>query len=225
MNWLLKFLTSSIGRKLLMSLTGLFLCLYLVIHVAGNLQLFISDNGEAFNTYAHFMTSNPLIKVVAWLTKITIVLHAAIGIYLWSKNKAAKGTTYKAKTGKSSSWSSRNMAFLGTVLLAFIVIHLNDFWYKSFIGALPMIDYGHGEIKDLYSIVGSTFKTTWIVVLYVVSMFSVSFHLVHGFQSGFQSLGLNHKKYMPFIQTLSIWVFAIIIPLLFAAMPVYFYFK
>lgn len=207
-----------------MSLTGLFLCLYLVIHVAGNLQLFISDNGEAFNTYAHFMTSNPLIKVVAWATKITILLHAGIGIYLWAVNRAAKGVNYKAKTGKSSSWSSRNMAFLGTILLAFIVIHLQNFWWQAQNGAVPSIDYGHGEIDNLYLIVSEAFKQTWIVVLYVVSMFSVSFHLVHGFQSGFQSLGLNHKKYMPFIQTLSIWVFAIIIPLLFAAMPVYFYF-
>ena len=99
------------------------------------------------------------------------------------------------------------------------------FWYKSFIGALPVVDYGHGDVKDLYSIVSATFQETWIVVLYVVSMFAVAYHMVHGFQSGFQSLGLNHKKYMPFIQTVSTWVFAIIIPLLFAAMPLYFYFK
>ena len=131
MNWLLKFLTSSIGRKLLMSLTGLFLCLYLVIHVAGNLQLFFNDGGEAFNTYAHFMTSNPLIKVVAWATKITILLHAFIGLYLWYINRQAKGVRNKV-ANKSSSWSSRNMAFLGTVLLAFIVIHLNDFLVQKF---------------------------------------------------------------------------------------------
>ena len=223
MNWLLKFLTSSIGRKLLMSLTGLFLCLYLVIHVAGNLQLFANDGGEAFNTYAHFMTSNPLIKVVAWATKITILLHAFIGIYLWYTNKKAKGTRNKVKN-TSSSWSSRNMAFLGTVLLAFIVIHLQNFWWQAQNGAVPLIDYGHGDIDNLYLIVSEAFKQTWIVVLYVVSMVAVGFYMVHGFLSGFQSLGLNHKKYMPFIQTVSTWVFAIIIPLLFAAMPLYFYF-
>lgn len=224
MNWLLKFLTSSIGRKLLMSLTGLFLCLYLVIHVAGNLQLFANDGGEAFNTYAHFMTSNPLIQVVAILTKITILLHAFIGIYLWYINRKAKGTRNKVKN-TSSSWSSRNMAFLGTVLLAFIVIHLQQFWWQAVNGAVPMVDYGHGEVDNLYLIVAEAFKQTWIVVLYVVSMVAVGYHMVHGFQSGFQSLGLNHKKYMPFIQTVSTWVFAIIIPLLFAAMPLYFYFK
>ena len=207
-----------------MSLTGLFLCLYLVIHVAGNLQLFFNDGGEAFNTYAHFMTGNPLIKVVAWATKVTIILHAFIGIYLWYVNKKAKGTTNKV-TNKSSSWSSRNMAFLGTVLLAFIVIHLQNFWWQTFIGATPVVDYGHGDIDDLYLVVSEAFKQTWIVVLYVVSMVAVGYHMVHGFQSGFQSLGLNHKKYMPFIQTLSTWVFAIIIPALFAAMPLYFYFK
>ena len=111
MSWLVNFLTSSIGRKLVMSLSGLFLCFYLIIHVGGNLQLFMDDNGASFNAYAHFMVHNPVIGIVAWITKIAILLHAIQGVLLYFKNRAAKGVTYQVKNKKSSSWQSRNMAF------------------------------------------------------------------------------------------------------------------
>jgi len=135
MNWLLNFLTSSIGRKLVMSLTGLFLCLFLIIHLVGNLQLFIDDNGLAFNAYAEFMSHNKLIKVASILTMATFLLHAIQGILLAIKNRAARKVGYKVTSKKSSSWSSRNMAFLGTVILVFIVTHLQNFWYQMKFGS------------------------------------------------------------------------------------------
>ena len=225
MNWLVNFLTSSIGRKAVMSLTGLFLCLYLVIHVGGNLQLFMNDDGAAFNAYADFMVHNPIIGIVAWLTKLTIALHAIQGLLLYFQNRAARGVQYKVKNKKSSSWSSRNMAFLGTVLLVFIVVHLQNFWWKMHYGETPKVDINGHEVTDIYKIVATAFQQEWIVGLYVVSMFALAYHMIHGFNSAFQSLGLNHKKYAQFLKFLSIGVFGIIIPLIFAAMPIYFYLK
>lgn len=225
MNWLVNFLTSSIGRKLVMSLTGLFLCLYLVIHVAGNLQLFLDDDGVAFNSYAYFMTHNPLIAIVAWGTKLTILLHAIVGIMLYFKNKAARSVGYKVSNKKASTWASRNMAFLGTITFVFIVIHLENFWYKMHYGTPePMVIDGH-EVPDLYKMVATAFEQEWIVGLYVVAMVALAYHLIHGFNSAFQSLGFNHKKYALLLKFLSIGVFGILIPLLFAAMPIYFYLK
>lgn len=222
MNWLVNFLTSSIGRKLVMSLTGLFLCLFLVIHLVGNLQLFVNDQGLTFNAYAEFMAHNKLIKVASILTMASIVLHAIQGILLARKNRAAKGGSYQVKSAKNTSWSSRNMAFLGVVILVFIVTHLQNFWYKMKFGSIPVDAEGH---KDLYAVVSEAFKQEWLVGLYVISMVAIAYHLIHGFQSGFQTLGINHKKYTPLIKFLSIGVFGILIPLLFAAMPVFFYIK
>ncbi len=226
MNWLLNYFTSSIGRKIIMSLTGLFLCLFLVIHLVGNLQLFIDDGGMAFNTYAYTMAHNPLIQIVGWFTKFAILLHAIQGLLLWAKNRKSKGQGYKASIAKSSSWASRNMAFLGTILLVFIIIHLGNFWVKAkfFPEGLDEFLLADGtQTENLYALAVVTFKELWLVVLYVLGMFAVSFHMYHGFQSGFQTLGINHKKYTPFIKGLGISVFAILIPLLFAAMPVFFY--
>jgi succinate dehydrogenase / fumarate reductase cytochrome b subunit len=227
MNWLVNFLTSSIGRKIVMSLTGLFLCLYLVIHVAGNLQLFLDDDGKAFNAYAHFMTSNPLITIVAWGTKLAIALHAIVGIMLYFKNRAARSVRYKVSNKKASTWASRNMALLGSIILAFILVHLQNFWWQIHKpnSDPPTMNIDGHEVPDLYQIVASAFEQEWIVGLYVVSMVVLAYHLIHGFNSGFQSLGINHKKYAPLLKFLSIGVFGILIPLLFAAMPIFFYLK
>lgn len=226
MNWLLNYFTSSIGRKIIMSLTGLFLSLFLVIHLVGNLQLFIDDGGMAFNTYAYTMAHNPLIQIVGWFTKVAILLHAIQGLLLWAKNRKSKGQGYKASIGKSSSWASRNMAFLGTVLLVFIIVHLANFWVKAKFfpeGLEPFTLVDGTKTENLYKLAVVTFNQLWLVILYVLGMFAVAFHMYHGFQSGFQTLGINHKKYTPFIKSLGVGVFAFLIPLLFAAIPVFFY--
>jgi succinate dehydrogenase / fumarate reductase cytochrome b subunit len=228
MNWLLNYFTSSLGRKVIMSLTGLFLCLFLVIHLIGNLQLFVNDDGLAFNTYAYTMKNNPLIQIVGWMTKLIILLHVFQGLLLWTKNRKAKGAKYEVSNGKSSTLASRNMAFLGTVLLVFIIIHLANFWVKAKyfpegLGAFALAD--GTETENLYALAIKTFENIGIVILYVLGMVALAYHMYHGFQSGFQSLGISHKKYTPTIKFIGIAVFAIIIPLLFAAMPVIFYLK
>lgn len=259
MSWLTQTLTSSIGKKLVMALTGLFLCSFLLVHMSGNLQLFKNDNGLAFNVYAVFMTTNPLIKTISYGLYALILLHAFEGLYLAAQNRKARGNQrYVVYNGKAnSSWFSRNMAILGTVLLVFIVVHMSNFWFEYKFGYVPYTQYEQslatgevtstpfeGEIKgkmeefvreesqtrvvivkDLYRSVMEGFKNPFLVLFYVIAMFAVSFHLVHGFQSAFQTLGINHPKYNPLLNFLGAGVFGIIIPVGFALMPLYFFFK
>jgi len=256
MSWLTQTLTSSIGRKVLMSLTGLFLCLFLVVHLIGNLQLFKDDGGYAFNTYAVMMTTSPPIKIISYVNYFFILFHAFWGIYLEIKNRKARKVGY-AVVRNQSSWSSRNMALLGTILFVYIIVHMGDFWYKFHNVPLPYVEYteqltsgsisakmmpeGYTQdvkqveyvdvdagtktvvVKDLYQTVATAFQNFWLSLFYVIGMVAVGYHLYHGFQSAFQTLGINHPKYTPFIKAVGTWIFAIIIPAAFASMPLYFY--
>ena len=227
MSWFTKFLTSSLGQKLIMSLTGLFLILFLVIHLAGNLQLLLDDGGQAFNVYTKKMTTSPIIKTVSYGLYAFILIHAIQGLVLWSRNRAARGGRYavnKVRTVKTNSFAANNMAMLGLLVLVFLGIHMGDFWFKMKFGEVNMVPYADGvEYKNLYEKVEASFSQLWIVAVYVISMIGLGFHLLHGFQSAFQTLGINHKKYTPFIKSLG-RVFSIVVPLLFAVIPLYFYF-
>ncbi|MBP7274109.1 MAG: succinate dehydrogenase cytochrome b subunit [Saprospiraceae bacterium] len=223
MNWFSKFFTSSIGQKVIMSLTGLFLILFLVVHLAGNLQLLKDDNGEAFNIYSKFMTSNPLIKFISYGLYFFILLHAIQGMILWKNNRAAKGGKYAVQS-KESTWSSRNMGMLGVLLFVFLGIHMGDFWWAMKRHQLPLVSYeGYPDIQDLYFKVNESFKELWIVIVYIISMVALYFHLSHGFASAFQTLGINHRKYTPIIKAIG-WGYAILIPAAFAIIPIYYYF-
>jgi succinate dehydrogenase / fumarate reductase, cytochrome b subunit len=216
---------SSLGRKYLMALSGLFLCLFLIVHVVGNLQLFKDDGGQSFNEYTYLMTHNPLIKIVSYVNYLFILLHVFDGFLLTRANRAARATNYaNVNQSKSSTWSSRNMGILGTLILIFLVIHMRSFWFEMHFGEMPTVTYDGKEYKDMYTVVAAAFAELWYSALYVVCMFALGFHLLHGFQSGFQSLGLNHHKYTPIIKNIGISVFAILIPALFAAMPLFFLF-
>ena len=131
MSWFTKFLSSSIGQKAIMALTGLFLMLFLVVHLIGNLQLLKDDGGEAFNTYGYFMTHNLLIKIVSYSLYAFILWHAVQGLRLWMNNKAARGNTRYAVTHtRGSERSARNMAWFGIIILVFIILHMYQFWWK-----------------------------------------------------------------------------------------------
>ena len=216
---------SSLGRKYLMALSGLFLCTFLIVHCIGNMQLFKDDGGQAFNEYTYFMTHNPLIKIVAYVNYALILLHIINGFILLSANKKARPQAYaNVDQSKSSTWSSRNMGILGTLILVFLIVHMRSFWFEMKFGSIPLINYDGSEIayKDMYKIVVEAFTQAWYVVLYVICMIALAFHLFHGFQSAFQTFGINHHRYTPVIKVIGVGVFAIIIPALFAAMPLFF---
>ena len=223
MSWFTQALSSTIGRKVVMSLTGLFLITFLIVHASGNALLFKSDGGEAFNLYAQFMTTNPLIKAASYILYTGILLHVIYALILSVYNKSARPVGYAvAHAAENSSWKSRNMGILGTIVLIFLVIHLRSFWYEMKFGEVPTVDYAGVEVRDLYSIMLAAFSEWWYVLLYVLAMIGLSFHLAHGFWSAFQTLGLQHKKYSPLIKGAGL-IFAIAVPLLFAAMPIYMY--
>ena len=227
MQWLINFLKSSIGQKLVMSLTGLFLILFLVVHLIGNLQLLADDGGESFNTYAKFMTTNPLIKVTSYGLYFFILLHAVQGILIALENRKAKVKKYAVSTSTNGSWMSKNMALLGTLVFAFLCIHMGDFWYKmKFTDQLAMVNYEGQEmaVKDLYAQVKASFTNVWIVVIYLVGLFALALHLIHGFQSAFTTLGIRHNKYTPIINAIGI-IYSIAIPIAFALIPILFYLK
>jgi len=226
MNWLSQTLTSSLGKKLIMALTGLFLILFLTGHLIGNLQLLKDDGGQAFNEYAKFMTTTPIVKILSYLTYISIILHVFYSLILTINNLKSRPIKYAVnRQSENSVWTSRNMGILGTLILIFLVIHLRSFWYEMHFGSIPTIAYeGGGQIKNLYLIVVEAFSHLWYVILYVVSMVALAFHLTHGFQSAFQTLGLRHLKYTPLIKIAGL-LFAILVPALFALQPVYLYLK
>jgi succinate dehydrogenase / fumarate reductase cytochrome b subunit len=208
-----------------MALTGIFLILFLTVHLAGNLQLLKADGGKSFNVYAEFMGTNPLIQFVSKGNFAIIIIHIIWAILLTLKNKEARGGQGYAISNKKSAWASRNMALLGTLVLIFIVIHIQNFYYKAHFGSLPVQVYDGKEVKDLYAEVAFIFQQGWYVVLYVVCMIGLAFHLWHGFSSAFQTLGLNHMKYNPVINFIG-KAYAIIVPALFAYIPVnMFYFN
>ena len=222
MAWVTQTLSSSLGRKVIMSLTGLFLSSFLIVHMAGNLQLFKGDNGRAFNEYTYFMTHNPVIMTISYLLYTSILVHALMAFVLTRHNQASRPVKYAySKPEANSPWSSRNMGILGTVLLLFIIIHMRTFWYEMHFGAVPMAEYDGKQYKDLYAVVKVAFSEWWYVLLYVISMVAIGYHLAHGFQSGFQSLGIRHTKYTPMIEFVGRYFFALIIPVAFAAMPIY----
>lgn len=202
-----------------MALTGLFLILFLVVHLAGNLQLLKSDGGRAFNVYAQFMTSNPLIMVISYVNYTFIVLHVVWAIILTRRNRAARGVRGYAVNDNSSHWTSRNMGILGTFILLFLIIHLRGFWYEMHWGGIATANYEGVDYKNLYAVVEAAYSQLWYVAIYVVSMLLLAFHLYHGFGSAFQTLGLNHVKYNPVIKFIGV-AFAIIVPALFAAIPI-----
>lgn len=217
---------SSLAKKYWMALTGLFLCLFLVGHLVGNLQLFISgEEGKLqFNEYALFMTSNPAVKILSYLTYASILFHAIDGILLTVQNRKARPVGYAhSNPGANSAWYARSMAVLGTAILVFIVVHMQNFWWRMHFGDLPLDSAGN---KDLYQVVMDFFNpsvnsTAFVPLLvYVLAMLALAYHLMHGFQSAFQSLGLRHKKYTPIIEKVG-YAFAIIVPMAFASIPVY----
>ena len=208
-----------------MSLTGIFLMLFLIVHLIGNLQLLKDDGGEAFNTYAFFMTHNPIIKIISYSLYAFILWHAFQGIQLWRKNRAARGNTkYAVLHARPNERPARNMAWFGIVIFIFIVLHMWQFWLQMKMGVLPPVDveaYNH-PVQNLYIPVAEAFSNLGYVLFYVVCMAVVGLHLWHGFWSSLQTLDINHERYNPLIIGLG-YIYSIGVPLGFAIIPIWMY--
>ncbi len=209
---------SSIGRKILMALSGFFLLFFLLMHLTVNMLSVFSE--DAFNAASHFMGYNPLVQFIMQPILIFgVIFHLAMGMVLELKNKKAKGQkNVKNNGGANSSWMSRNMIITGIMILLFLILHMMDYWahemnYK-YIEVLAENDtrYWH-ELHVSFAPIGK-------VIVFIVSFIFLSLHLMHGFQSAFQSVGFNHNKYTPFLKKLGT-IYAVIVPLGFIIVAVY----
>jgi succinate dehydrogenase / fumarate reductase cytochrome b subunit len=218
---------SSLMKKVWMSITGLFLISFLVVHCALNALIFANDGGMLFNQGAHFMGTNVIIRTMEIVLFAGLIAHVVDGLLLYFQNRAARPVKYAyEKPSASSNWYSRSMAILGTLILLFLILHLYHFWLRTRITGLtiePTHVYFQGhKYEDLFGEMKFVFSHLWVVVIYVMGCFSLFWHLLHGFRSAFQSLGLNYTKYkngIAFVGDL----FSVIIPTVFAAMPVSMY--
>jgi succinate dehydrogenase / fumarate reductase cytochrome b subunit len=220
---------SSLVKKFWMSLTGLFLITFLVVHCFVNAAIFVNDGGMTFNKWAHFMGTNLLIRSMEIVLFLGLILHIVDGLMLYFQNRKARPVRYaKEKSSASSTWYSRSMALLGTLILLFLVLHLYHFWLKTRITELSVIPAKisiDGLLhEDLYGEMKIVFQHLWVVVIYVLGCISLFWHLLHGFKSAFQSLGFNHTKYKAAIAFAGD-AFSVLIPAIFAAMPLAIYFK
>ena len=205
----------SIWKKVVMGLTGLFLISFLVVHCGINSLIFLNDGGKTFGMAGHFMGTNPVIRIMEIGLVVGFLVHIIDGLVLWSQNTKARPKKYAAKGASANSkWYSRSMGLLGTLLLLFLIMHTAHFWIPN-----RSNQFMTGHELDLFSRMKLIFSEWWIVLLYVLGCFSLFWHLLHGFKSAFQSLGLNHSKYNPVIKIAGT-LFAIIVPFIFAMMPV-----
>ncbi len=208
-------LKSSIGNKIIMGLTGLFLIVFLMVHCFVNSMIFMNDGGVLFNEAAEFMGNNVLIRTMEIGLFAGLFIHIFQGLNLMIKNRKARTIGYSVQNGNvSSKWYSRSMGLLGTLLLVFLIIHLRHFWYVS-----RLTNEITGHSSTMFDEMKEVFANLWVVIVYVLGMISLSYHLMHGFQSSFQTMGWNHNKYTPAIKMIGFW-FSVIVPLIFASMPI-----
>lgn len=215
MNSLIRFYRSSIGKKTIMSLTGLFLCLFLVEHLVGNLLLFANDGGHLYEQYSKLLVSNPLIRMIEVILFLSLFGHAISGVVVWIRNRRARPQKYAVyHLDENTEFASRITMLGGSIIFLFLVVHLGSFFFPLRVTGTSM---------TAFQLVEQKFSNPWFCTLYVVSLLILGYHLKHGFQSAFQTLGLMHKRYQWLLEVVAFF-FWFVIPAGFAALPVYFYF-
>lgn len=216
--------SSSIGKKLLMSITGLFLITFLLVHLTLNSFLLFDgmlglEEGQLFNAGVHFMGSNPFIKVIEPMLGIGFAVHIIYSLIVSFQNMRARGSQKYQSGNKTEGveWASKNMLILGVAVFAFLVVHLANFWVRMK-GIVPWhaeevtFPYFGSMVtgEDAYSLVNRKFGELWIVIIYLIGSIALAFHLAHGFWSAFQTIGWNNKIWMKRLKVLSLllaWVF------------------
>jgi succinate dehydrogenase / fumarate reductase, cytochrome b subunit len=207
---------SSVGKKIIMSLSGLFLCTFLVVHVVINLFLFKRDGGEMYNRYSEFMSTNPFIRVIEIVLFAGLIAHVISGVVVWLKNRTSRPVGYEMyRLRDNTTFTSRTPTLTASASLVafFLVVHLKTFWVPN--------RFWETAPQSNYDLVAAAFSDPVYSLFYIVALIFLAFHLRHGFQAGFQTLGLSDKRYKWLIDGVAV-VFWLLIPLVFAAMPAYF---
>ncbi|MBP6756103.1 MAG: succinate dehydrogenase cytochrome b subunit [Bacteroidia bacterium] len=208
------FLKTSIGKKIVMGITGLFLTTFLIIHVSINACIYFNDGGKTFNAAADFMSHNPVIRILEIGLLAGLLIHMIQALRLTMENKKARPIAYAKIDGSANSkWYSRSMGVLGSLLLIFFVVHFANFWFPTKVAVFT--HHEHNSFESMKVV----FDQWYFVAIYLVGVGALCYHLLHGIQSAFQTLGINHKNYTPAIKSFGVW-FSIIVSLLFASMPI-----
>jgi len=208
--------TSSIGKKLVMGFTGLFLILFLIVHVGLNACIWANDGGKMFNKGAAFMGDNVVPRILEVGLFLGILLHIVQSYILYVTNRSKRGIGYAVSYDKGSTWYSRSMSLLGTLILLFLIIHLADFWVPN-----RSHQWATGEEINLYEKMKDVFQVWWVVVIYILGCLSLGYHLAHGFQSAFKTIGVHNKKYNAMLTCLG-YAYTIIVIGAFIMMPLSF---
>jgi succinate dehydrogenase / fumarate reductase cytochrome b subunit len=215
--------TSSIGKKLLMSLAGIFLIIFLLVHLGINLLIVIFDDPMVYNKAAHIMSTNILIKIFEIVLFGGFLLHIIYALVLQIQNWIARPSRYNKANYSNTSFFSKFMIHTAVITLVFLVIHFMDFYIKAKFGHAAEVIVDGVAYHDFASEMMDKFKMLPFVIFYIAAFVFLGFHLVHGFQSAFKTLGMDHKKYTPVVQFLAI-VYSSIIVGGFSFIPVYIYF-
>jgi succinate dehydrogenase / fumarate reductase, cytochrome b subunit len=211
---------ASITKKVFMALAGLFLILFLVVHLVINLFLLKGDGGATFEVLAHFMASNIFMKIMEVFLMATFVIHIIFGITLQIQNWMARPVRYKVVSKAETSFFSRYMIYTGAVIFIFLVIHFMNFWFKR-LGIVDNHIILSTGAPDFYNISVALFSNWTYSVIYIGLILLLGFHLNHAFQSGFQTLGLDHSKYTPCIKTCAT-IYSVLVTIGFCIIPIYF---
>lgn len=228
MGWVKNFTNSSIGRKLIMSLSGLFLMFFLLQHLSINMMSVISE--DLFNNVSHFMGTNPIVQgLLQPILILGVIVHFVMGMLLELANRNSRDVKYAKYNGAANApWVSRNMIYTGLAVLAFLGLHFYDFWIpeitvKYIEGDMSGLLAGTSEFRYYEELVHK-FQSPVRVVIYVISFVLLALHLLHGFQSSFQSIGVNSPKYTPVVKSLG-KIFAIVVPLGFVFIALFHFFS
>jgi succinate dehydrogenase / fumarate reductase cytochrome b subunit len=210
--------TSSVGKKLVMGFTGIFLILFLIVHAGLNACIWAGDNGEMFTKGAHFMGSNWVPRILELGLFAGLILHIVQGLMLELANRSKRSVGYAVSYSEGSKWYSRSMGLLGTLILLFLILHLYHFWLPNRANQGFLL----GEEINLFEKMRLEFSELWVVIVYVLGCISLGYHLAHGFQSAFRTIGVHNKRYNTMLVSMG-YAFSILIALIFAMMPVSFY--
>lgn len=216
--------SSSVGKKIIMALTGIFLILFLVVHVCLNACIWANDHGKTFNLAADFMGTNVVIRTLEVGLFIFFIIHIVQGLVLTAHNRSTRAIGNDMKYGnRGSRWYSRSMGLLGTLVLLFLIVHISNFWVPSRWHRVPEFEPLSSEhIADLFGLMQATFSNIAIVIIYVLGCISLAYHLAHGFQSAFRTLGVLNKRYVRMLVNIGN-VFSVVVSLAFAMMPITMY--
>ena len=215
--------TSSIGKKLVMSLAGIFLILFLLVHLTINLLVIIFDDPMVFNKAAHFMSSNILIKIFEIVLFGGILLHVIYALVLQVQNWIARPKRYNKANFSNTSFFSKFMIHTAVITLVFLAIHFVDFYFKAKFGHAAEIMVDGVAYHDFARELEDKFNILPFVIFYVAAFIFLGFHLIHGFQSAFKTLGIDNKKYTPAIQVLAI-IYSVVVVAGFSLIPLLMYF-